>query len=438
MVNPNLTDYQETYQSFNWVQAEADMGLGDKLNIAQAAVDTNCGRGLRDKVALLFWDGNREQALTFGELKVLSDRFALALIRRGVKTGDHVALFGRSSPEFYISLLGTIKAGAVAVPLFEGYMAEALNEILRDSGAAVLVTTAALKKRVNSSQLPRLQRLFVIGPTDAKTGAGEENWHKVIAEAAGTLETVTLDKDAPFAILYTSGSTGKPKGIILSHGGLVQYYQTGRWVMDFHPEDVNWCTADLGWVTGIAYGIFSTWLNGVTTAVYGGSFSPERWYNFIQRFGVTVWYTTPSALRQLMGAGDAVTKRFNLKTLRHILSVGEALNPAIIHWARGVFGLDVFDTWFMTETGAQIVANFRCLPIKPGSMGRPVPGIQVAVVDSQGKELGPMQMGQLAIRPPWPAIMRGIWKDETKYAEYFSNSWYLSGDLVYRDREGYY
>lgn len=438
MVEPNLTSYDTACRSFSWAEAEAALGLGNKLNIAQAAVDINCERGLRDKVALRFYDGTREQAFTFGELKVLSDRFALVLVRGNVRAGDRVVLFGRSSPEFYISLLGVIKAGAVAVPIFEGYMAEALNEIIQDSGAVALVTTAALKNRVNRKASPHLKQMFVIGPLAAETPAGEANWHKVVAEATGDLEVALVDRESPFALLYTSGSTGKPKGVILSHGGLVQYYQTGRWVMDFHAEDTAWCTADLGWVTGITYGALSPWLNGVTTAVYAGGFGPEGWYGFIQRFRVTVWYTTPSAFRLLMAGGEKITKRFDFSSLRHILSVGEALNPAIIRWTRGVFGIDACDTWFMTETGAQMVANFRCLPLKPGSMGKPVPGIQVAVLNSKGQELGPLEMGQLAVKPPWPAMMRGIWKDEDKYAEYFRDAWYLSGDLVYRDREGYY
>lgn len=437
-MDPNLKDYDSMYRDFDWAKAEEALGLARKYNIAQIAVDDNCRKGLKDKTALRFWDGNREHAFTFGELQVLSDRFALVLAQHDVKPGDRVVLFGRSSPELYVSLLGVIKTGAVAVPVYEGYMAEALNEILQDSGAVALVTTADLKKRVDRSRLSQLRQSFIIGPTEVKAQVGEENWHKAVAGAVGEPVVVALDRDSPFALIYTSGSTGKPKGILLSHGGLVQYYQTGRWVMDLHPDDVAWCTADMGWVTGIAYGVLAPWLNGVTTAVYGGGVSPEGWYGFIQRFGVTVWYTTPGALRFLMTAGKDLVKSFDLGGLRHILTVGEALNPATIRWAREVLARDVCDTWFMTETGAQIIANFRCLPIKPGSMGKPIPGIKVAVVDGQGQELGPMQMGQLAVRPPWPAMMRGIWKEESGFARYFSGPWYLSGDLAYRDREGYY
>ncbi|MEW6447325.1 MAG: AMP-binding protein [Bacillota bacterium] len=441
MEHPNLTDYEDTYRNFRWEEAEAGLGLvsGGRLNIAQAAVDAQCTKGLRDKTALLFWDGLREERYTFGELRMLSDKFALTLKNHGVKAGDRVVIFGPSAPEFYISFLGIVKAGAVAVPVFEGYMAGPLTEILLDSDAVALVTTAALKQRVDSSRLPRLKKIFVLGAEEAQTGSTEINWHKAVEEASGSLEPALVDRDAPFVLLYTSGSTGKPKGVILSHGGLVQYYYTGLWVLDLKPDDTYWCTADLGWVTGVAYGILAPWLNGVTTTVYGGLFSPQRWYYFLERYGVTVWYTTPSALRLLMISGSDITQHFMLSSLRHILSVGEPLNPATIRWTRAVFGLEVYDTWFMTETGGHIIANFRALPVKPGSMGKPVPGIKVAVIDTDGREVGPMQMGQLAIRPPWPAMLRGIWLDQERYDEYFRTApWYLSGDLVYRDKDGYY
>ncbi|MDI6632029.1 MAG: AMP-binding protein [Thermoanaerobacteraceae bacterium] len=438
MREPNLTDYETVYQDFDWEQAEQELGFGLRLNIAQAAVDAQCSRGLKDKVALRFWEGMQERQYTFGELKELSDRFALVLRRHGVRPGDRVVLFGPALPEFYVSFLGIVKSGAVAVPVFEGYMTEALMEILEDSDAVALVTTPALEQRIDRLRLPRLKLTFLVGIAETGVESEEKSWYRAVDQATGDFEAALLDRDAPFALLYTSGSTGKPKGVVLSHGGLVQYYWTGLWVLDLKPDDVYWCTADLGWVTGVGYGILAPWLNGVTTVVCGGSFSPQRWFQFIERFGVTVWYTTPTALRLLLVSGNAVVGNFTHR-LRHIVSVGEPLNPAIIRWARAVFGLDVYDTWFMTETGAHIIANFRCLPVKPGSMGKPVPGIQVAVVDAGGREVGPLQMGQLAIRVPWPAMMRGIWRDPEKYAEYFRlPPWYLSGDLVYRDRDGYY
>ncbi|WP_334111047.1 AMP-binding protein, partial [Thermodesulfitimonas autotrophica] len=441
MREPNLRDYDAAYQKFTWEEAAVALGIepAQRFNIAGMAVDNQCARGLRDRVAFTFWNGVAEQRFTYGELKELSDKFALALQSAGIGIGDRVVLFGPSAPEFYASFLGCVKVGAIAVPVFEGYMTEALGGILEDSGAVALVTTAALRSRLNRRRFPHLKEVFVVGLAGTGAEAGERSWYEAVETARGNLTVVQLDREAPFVLLYTSGSTGAPKGVVLPHSALVHYYYTGLWVLDLQPGDVYWCTADLGWVTGVAYGLLAPLLNGVTTVVYSGSFSPERWYEVIQRFGVRVWYTTPTALRLLMAAGEDVACRSILHSVRHILSVGDALNPAVLRWTRAVFGVDVYDTWFMTETGGHIIANFRCLPVKPGSMGKPIPGVQVAVLDANGQELGPMQIGQLAIRSPWPAMMRDIWNDRRKYLEYFRYSpWYLTGDLVYRDRDGYY
>lgn len=441
MREPNLRDYDVAYQKFTWEEAAVALGIGpvQRFNIAGMAVDNQCARGLRDRVAFTFWNGVAEQRFTYGELKELSDKFALALQSAGIGIGDRVVLFGPPAPEFYASFLGCVKVGAIAVPVFEGYMTEALGGIIEDSGAVALVTTAALRSRLNRRRFPRLKEVFVVGLAGTGAEAGERSWYEAVATARGNLTVAELDREAPFVLLYTSGSTGAPKGVVLPHSALIHYYYTGLWVLDLQPGDVYWCTADLGWVTGVAYGLLAPLLNGVTTVVYSGSFSPERWYEVIQRFGVRVWYTTPTALRLLMAAGEDVACRFILHSVRHILSVGDALNPAVLRWTRAVFGVDVYDTWFMTETGGHIIANFRCLPVKPGSMGKPIPGVQVAVLDANGQELGPMQIGQLAIRSPWPAMMRDIWNDRRKYLEYFRYSpWYLTGDLVYRDRDGYY
>lgn len=441
MREPNLRDYEETYRSFDWKEAELQLGIqpGQKFNIAAMAVDNQCARGLNDRIAFRFWNGTTEQALTFKELKQLSDKFALVLRSAGIGVGDRVVLFGPPLSEFYVSFLGTVKAGAIAVPVYEGYMPEALAGILQDSEAVALVTTTTLRSRINRLRFPHLREVFVVGLTGAGGEGEEKSWYEAVEAASGTLEVAQLDRDAPFVLLYTSGSTGAPKGVVLPHGAFVHYYYTGLWVLDLQPGDVYWCTSDLGWVTGVAYGLLAPLLNGVTTVVYSGFFSPEKWYEVIHRFGVRVWYTTPTALRLLMAAGESLARRYLLHSLRHILSVGDALNPAVIRWTRAVFGLDVYDTWFMTETGGHIIANFRCLPVKPGSMGKPIPGVQVAVLDSNGQELGPMQIGQLAIKSPWPAMMRDIWRDREKYQEYFRYSpWYLTGDLVYRDRDGYY
>ncbi|ACX52938.1 AMP-dependent synthetase and ligase [Ammonifex degensii KC4] len=439
MLRPNLEDYEEVCRTFTWEQAEEELGVknSSRINLAALAVDQPCREGKGDRIALRFWDGVKECSFTFAELKGLSDRFALVLEKLGVEPGDRVALFGPPAPELYASFLGIIKRGAIAVPLFEGYMPEALAEFLREAEAKVLVTSAPGRLKFDWRSVPELKYILVVGLVEAREAGGVISWYRAVGEAVGEPKVVPLPKEAPFVLLFTSGSTGKPKGILLPHRAAVQYYQTGKWVLDLKENDVYWCTAGLSWVTGVAYGVLAPWLNRVTTVIYGGELEPENFYETFRRFGVTVWYTTPMILRTLMAAEKVLPPVSH--RLRHILTVGEALNPALVRWSRTVFGVEVYDTWFMTETGGHMIANFRCLPVKAGSMGKPVPGVKVAVLDPQGKELGPYEIGQLALLPPWPAMFQGVWRDEARYQEYFRLApWYLTGDLVYRDKEGYY
>ena len=213
---------------------------------------------------------------------------------------------------------------------------------------------------------------------------------------------------------YTSGSTGKPKGVLHVHNAMIQQYQTARWVLDLKEDDVYWCTADPGWVTGTSYGIFGPWLTGTSNLIVGGRFNPETWYKKLEEYGVTVWYSAPTAFRMLMGAGDEVVKKFDLSNLRHIVSVGEPLNPEVVRWGKKVFDLRIHDTWWMTETGAQLICNYPCMEMKPGSMGKPIPGVVAAIVDDQGNELPPNRMGNLAIKKGWPSMMHQIWNNPAK------------------------
>jgi acetyl-CoA synthetase len=220
---------------------------------------------------------------------------------------------------------------------------------------------------------------------------------------------------------------------------MIQHYQTAKWVLDLKEDDVYWCTADPGWVTGTSYGIFGPWLTGASNVIIGGRFSPETWYKMIEDFGVTVWYSAPTAFRMLMGAGDEIVKKFDLSSLRHILSVGEPLNPEVVKWGVKVFNHRIHDTWWMTETGAQLICNYPCMTLKPGSMGKPIPGVITAIVDDQGNELPPYRMGNLAIKKGWPSMMHTIWNNLEKYESYFMPSgWYFSGDSAYMDEDGYF
>jgi acetyl-CoA synthetase len=248
-----------------------------------------------------------------------------------------------------------------------------------------------------------------------------------------------MDPEDPLYLLYTSGTTGKPKGVVHVHNDILGHHMTSKWVLDLRDDDVYWCTADPGWVTGTVYGIFGPWSLGTSVVTYEGRFDADSWYELIDRLKVTIWYTAPTALRMLMKAGDEVVFEHNLDTLRHILSVGEPLNPEVVRWGMKVFGLPIHDNWWQTETGMQLISNLPCLPVKPGSMGKPLPGVYASVVNDEGHELEPGQLGRLVVRPGWPSMLRTIWRNPAKYEEYFRiPGWYFSGDNAWIDEEGYF
>jgi acetyl-CoA synthetase len=289
-------------------------------------------------------------------------------------------------------------------------------------------------------ELPELKTIILVGGESNQETTGKYiDYAAEMAQASDEAEIEWVDREDGLILHYTSGSTGKPKGVLHVHNAMIQHYQTGKWVLDLRDDDIYWCTADPGWVTGTSYGIFAPWLNGATNVIRGGRFSPQDWYQTIQRYKVTVWYSAPTSFRMLMAAGDDVVKQHDLSSLRHILSVGEPLNPEVIRWGMKVYGLRIHDNWWMTETGGQLISNYPCMPLRPGSMGKPFPGIKAAILDDNGNELPPNTMGNLAIKTPWPSMMRRIWNNEAKYQEYFRiPGWYISGDSAFMDEDGYF
>ncbi|GGF87338.1 acetate--CoA ligase [Paenibacillus aceti] len=436
----HLGNYEEAYANFNWEEVEKQFSWYEtgKVNMAYEAIDRHVDAGKGDRAALLFSDANRNESYTFKDLKEMTNRFANVLRSRGISKGDRVFVFMPRSPELYITLLGILKVGAVVGPLFEAFMETAVKDRLEDSGATAIVTTPALLPRVKRDELPLLKTVFVVGE-NVETDENTLDYHAEMKQASSQAEIEWLNREDGMILHYTSGSTGRPKGVYHVHNAMIQHYHTGRVVLDLHEEDVYWCTADPGWVTGTSYGIFAPWLHGVTNVVRGGRFGPGDWYETIARNQVTVWYSAPTAFRMLMGAGEDIVKQYDLSSLRHVLSVGEPLNPEVVRWGHRVYGHRIHDTWWMTETGGQLICNYPSMPIKPGSMGKPVPGIEAAIIDDNGKELPPNRMGNLAIRTPWPSMMRLIWNNAPKYEEYFRiPGWYISGDTAYMDEDGYF
>lgn len=437
----NMATYDEVYKNFNWEDIEKEFSwyTTGKVNIAYEAVDRMVDeKGKGDRVALYYTDNKREATYTFSQMKVQSNKFANVLRKFGVGRHDRVFIFMPRSPELYFSFLGISKVGATAGPLFEAFMDAALKDRLENSEAVAIVTTPELKGRILKEELPNLKHIFVVG-ANGELGEREIDWDAEMAQASDEAEIEWVDRETPLFLLYTSGSTGKPKGIVHVHNDMLGYYATGKYVEDLRENDMYWCTADPGWVTGVVYGMIAPWLNGVSTILRGGRFSADDWYSVLAKYKVTVWYSAPTAFRMLMVEGEAPLKRYDLSNLRHVLSVGEPLNPEVIKWFMKSLNLRVHDTWFMTETGMQIICNFPGMPIKLGSMGRPVPGVEAAIIDDNGNVLPPLQMGNLAIKKDWPAQMRAVWKNPQKFDEYFRlDPWYISGDSAYMDEEGYF
>ncbi|WP_391116458.1 acetate--CoA ligase [Psychrobacillus sp. L3] len=436
-----LKDYDETVKSFQWEDAEKNFSWYEtgKVNMAYEAIDRHAESYRKDKIALYYQDADRKEFYTFLDMKNRSNKAANVFKQKSsLIKGDRLFIFMPRSPELYFALLGAVKMGVIVGPLFEAFMEGAVYDRLLDSEAKAIVTTPDLLNRIPLDKLPHLETVFLVGENIEETEKFID-FNKSLMQASDSFDIEWVDKEDGLILHYTSGSTGKPKGILHVHYAMVQQYQSMKWVMDIRDEDIYWCTADPGWVTGTSYGVFGPWLAGATSLVLGGRFSPDAWYNAIDEYGVTVWYSAPTAFRMLMGAGDAIVKAHDLSTLRHVLSVGEPLNPEVIKWGMHVFNKRIHDTWWMTETGAQMICNYGCLPIKPGSMGKPLPGLEAAIIDNQGNVVPPFTMGNLAIKKGWPSMMRQIWNNKEKYESTFMNDeWYFSGDSAYMDEEGYY
>ncbi|SDM18654.1 acetate--CoA ligase [Sediminibacillus halophilus] len=425
----NLTDYRRVAAEFSWEQAAVQLNLSKtgKWNAAYETIDCHVAEGYGNKTALYFVQDEYKESYTFAEVKEKTDHYARVLKEQGVSKGDRVFVFLPKTPACYFSILAIIKIGAIAGPLFEAFMEEAVKDRINDCSGTFLITDKELVRRVPQSEMPSLKTVLLVDQIEAaKPGVVTEE------------ELVEwVDPEDGMLIHYTSGSTGKPKGVLHAHRAVVHHFQSGHWVLDIQEDDVYWCTSHPGWVTGSVYGLFAPWLNRAAVVIQAGRFRAETWYKIIEEFGVTIWYSAPTAFRMLMAQGD-LYNQYNLKSLRHILSVGEPLNPEVINWAWDNLSLRIHDTWWMTETGGHLIVNLPSEPIKPGSMGRPFPGITVGILDESGEELPAGSIGQLAIRTPWPGLMKEIWGNRDKFSSYFLyEGWYVSGDLAVQDEDGY-
>lgn len=438
----NLVDYNKTCADFSWSAARDQLlGGGSTLNIADIAVDAPVRAGRGDKTALRWMakDGERRD-ISYATLSENAARFASALETLGVKRGDVIfTLLGRA-PALYITALGVWKRGAVFCPLFSAFGPEPAKARMEIADAKALVTTARLYKRKIApirGQLPSLEHVILVGG-----GEGGVDFDTLIDEGDPHYATADTRPDDLATLHFTSGTTGRPKGCMHVHEAVVTHHVTAKYALDLHQEDIYWCTADPGWVTGTSYGVIAPLTIGCTMLSDEEEFDAERWYRVLSQERVSVWYTAPTAIRMLMKAGSDLPKAYDLSNLRYIASVGEPLNPEAVIWGEEVLGLPIHDNWWQSETGGIMISNYPALPIKPGSMGRPVPGVEAAVVRRDGDLFEivsePDAIGELALKAGWPSMFRGYLHENARYKKCFKDDWYLTGDLARRDADGYF
>jgi acetyl-CoA synthetase len=450
-VTPNLVDYEAERTPDFWERARAELdGLpgGRGLNIAHEAVDRHAGGRLAESLALrwLGRDGTVRD-FSYAELGTETSRFANVLRSLGLGKGDLVAVLAGRIPELYVAALGTLKNRSVFSPLFSAFGPEPIRTRLEIGNAKALVTTDVLYARKIQGlreSLPGLEHVILVGEGGAATSVrGTHDYRYLMAAAGETFVIEPTDPEDVALVHFTSGTTGKPKGALHVHGAIVSHHITGKLALDLHPGDVFWCTADPGWVTGTSYGIISPLSNGVTMIVDEADFDAQRWYEILESEHVSVWYTAPTAIRMLMKTGVEVAREHEFPALRFLASVGEPLNPEGVVWGEEVFGRPFHDNWWQTETGGIMIANFASMDVRPGSMGRPVPGVEAGIVhqrkDGSVVEVTtPGEQGTIALRPGWPSMFRGYLGDPERYEKCFAGGWYLTGDLARRDSDGYF
>jgi acetyl-CoA synthetase len=437
--------YHELTANFDWSISEKELGYkkGDTINIGWMCSDRICRSGLAKKTALI-WEDHQgtEKRFTYDDVRVLSNTIADFLVRSGIKPGERVCLFMDRVPELYIGFLGILKMGAVAQPLFSAFGDESLFVRLQNARTAAIITQKkhVLKVRKIRKGLPDLRHIIVVDAGEAPLQDLEVPFRMDQAPRVEEFEVYPTTAESPSVLHYTSGTTGQPKGAQHVHYSIISQYLTSKWVLDLQPDDIYWCNADPGWVTGTSYGIIGPWANGVTQAVLDSGFGAARWYGFIEKHRITVWYSAPTAIRMLMKEGNALVRERDLSSLRHLCSVGEPLNAEAVIWSQEVFGKKFHDTFWQTETGCIVITNFPGMPIKPGSMGKPFPGISATVLDQATYE--PLNRtgvaGLIALRPGWPSQIRGYLNNEAGYQAKFKNGWYLCGDRASIDPDGYF
>ncbi|MDO4246980.1 MAG: acetate--CoA ligase [Deinococcus sp.] len=452
-------------QVLDWQEPHAQWFVGGQTNVAYNALDRNVARGLGDKKAII-WEGEDGEVRTYTYAKLLREvcKAANALQELGVVAGDRVTLYMPLIPEAAISMLACARIGAVHSVVFGGFSVSALADRINNAQSKILITADSGYRRgkpvglkVNADEAaklaPHLQHILVVKrtgiPVDWWTEGRDIWWHDLVDRQSDQHEAAPLDSEHPLFILYTSGSTGAPKGVQHTTGGyMVGTYLTTQTVFDLRDDDLYWCTADIGWITGHSYSVYGPLLNGATVLMYEGAPNHPDWGRFwdiIQRHGVTILYTAPTAIRSFMQHGEDIPGRYDLSSLRLLGSVGEPINPEAWMWYHRVIGGErcpIVDTWWQTETGSIMLTTLPgAFPSKPGSAGLPMFGVEPTLMTHEGEELGPDDGGLLVIKRPWPSMLRTVYGDDERYRKSYwgeIKGVYFAGDGARRDGDGYY
>ncbi|MCX5862804.1 MAG: AMP-binding protein [Deltaproteobacteria bacterium] len=440
----NLRSYAEEYKNFSWTEVEKEFTWHStgNLNIVHEAVDRWAQDEKKGKhTALIFEKAGRVKTFTYCDIKDISCQWANLLTEHGFAFGDRIFVFLPSCPEFFFSMLACARLGIICCVLFPTLGYDEIEVRLQNAKPRGIITHPDMFERLPQHAMTTVEHVFLTEGPRLDLFPSEIVVQSVLHEMPKRSSTRWVDKSTPLYLLYTtSGSTGPPKGVIHSHGDMVGHLITGKYVLDLRDDSIIWTDGgDPGWVTGIVYGMYAPFLSGITSVVQGDQFSASSWYRTLERYKISVWYTTPRTITRLMEAGEDLAKRYDFSHLRHLSTVGEALSPEQFYWAKDTLKHAPHDTWWMTETGMICVANFPSVSIRPGSMGKPVPGLEAAILDEQGEPLPEFSIGELGLRAGWPAMMTGLWGDDPRYKNYFSpNNWFLTGDMVTRDEHGYY
>jgi acetyl-CoA synthetase len=438
--------YRERCKDFDWSIPEEELGYmeGNIINIGWYCSDRICLKGKAFNIALNYEDfGGVKKEYTFNDIRLAGNTIGTFLRKLGIKNEDRVCLFMDRIPELYFFFLGILKIGAIVQPLFSAFGDESLYVRLKNAQTRAIVTQRKhlFKIRKTIDRLPDLEFIIIVDHVKNRILENKEvAFHLEELLPIENFDIFPTLAESPSVLHFTSGTTGQPKGVKHVHYSLISQYLTTKWVFDLRDDDIYWCTADPGWVTGTSYGIIGPWSLGMTQCVLDAGFSARTWYRFIESYKITVWYTAPTAIRSLMKAGDEIIKDYNLSSLRFLASVGEPLNSEAVIWSEKILGKPFLDTFWQTETGSIMITNFPGMKIKPGSMGKPFPGITGVILDPKTYQPlnEPGSVGLIAFKPDWPSMMRGYWNAEEKYLEKFVNGWYLTGDRASIDSEGYF